>query len=272
MFSDNILKNKGLNPTTPFVTAFDLLARHILPRKPHIFIACMPKSGSTFLANSLAEHASLKRVRLVPTYGAREQELCELRLSRYNQHTYISQHHTRNSEWIQILIERYNLTPVVLVRNLFDTVISLRDHLREEFAEKKPHFISITENHLARPDHELEDIIVSLLMPWYLHFYNSWKQCPQALFIRYEDMIADPVNTIRSVLDHAKIKTSDEAITHALASAKTKQNRFNKGVVGRGQKLRPETKQKLLDLIHLYPEYHDDAFFRDMLKNTQLTA
>ena len=84
------LRYKGIRFHTPLIVGFDLIARHILPKKPHVLIACMPKSGSTFLAIALAAYVGTRK-RLIPTYGHREQELCELRLIRYNMRSYVSQ-------------------------------------------------------------------------------------------------------------------------------------------------------------------------------------
>ncbi|MEM8662881.1 MAG: hypothetical protein AAGF49_02005, partial [Pseudomonadota bacterium] len=51
------------------------------PRHPiHILLACMPKSGSTFLAQILINMPGMRRERLVPDFERREQELCPQRL------------------------------------------------------------------------------------------------------------------------------------------------------------------------------------------------
>lgn len=136
---------------------------------PHILVTSMPKSGSTFLTNAIGKYDGFRRVRLIPAWGAREHELCSIKLSRYNHNRYVAQPHVRNSEWTQYLIKKYNLTPVVLMRNLFDVVLSFRDHLRRESLNwPMAHF---TPHHQAMQDAELEETIVRLVMPWYLTFY-----------------------------------------------------------------------------------------------------
>jgi len=258
--SDKALDGRGFGGLTPFVVGFDLVARHFRAKKPHILVACMPKSGSTFLTNALASHAGLKRCALLPTYGDREQELCELKLTRYNGRGYVAQQHVRNSAWTQELARRYGLTVVVLVRDLFDCVVSIRDHIRKEADFGA--LIRLTPRHLDLPDPELDDLIVQLAMPWYVSFYAGWRRDPNALFVHYEDLAADPASALETILARAGAETSPAAIRAALDRCALQGNRFNRGVSGRGRTLRPETRRRLLDMMALYPEFADDPLFR----------
>jgi hypothetical protein len=88
--------------------AWDGIASRILRRqKPHFMVACMPKSGSTFFSTALAEYPGFRNISLVPDYGHREQELCQIQLSRYDRVSYVAQHHIRNSALTQLLIAEY---------------------------------------------------------------------------------------------------------------------------------------------------------------------
>ena len=259
---DERLPTRGLRFYSPLTLGLEMLARPFLPRRPHILMPCMMKSGSTFLAHALAAHAGLRRCRLTPAWTAREQELCELRLSRYNHTAYVAQHHLKYSTWTQELIRRYRLTPVVLVRNLFDVTVSLRDHIRADTLVNP--IAWFTPHHLQLSDAELEDAIAQLAMPWFVSFYAGWRQAPNALMVRYEDIIAEPDAVMARILDHAQIATSPEKIATALALARGGQTRMNKGVAGRGAALAPQTKQRILDMLALYPEFAKDPFVTDM--------
>src|SRR5271156_2694008 len=81
-----------------------------MTQRPHILLACMPKSGSTFLSTVLASYPKFNQVNLIPSHGHLDQELSELRLSRFNHLSYAAQVHVRNSAWTQHLIDKYNLT------------------------------------------------------------------------------------------------------------------------------------------------------------------
>ena len=228
-------------------------------KRPHILVACMPKSGSTFFSAALSEYPGFHNISLVPDYEHREQELCQMQLSRYNHRSYIAQLHIRNSAWTQHLISQYGITPVVLVRNLADAVISLRDHIRKD-PQGMP-MVFITEDHRHMNNADLEAAIVRLAMPWYLNFYVGWKTDPSALVLHYDDMTADPASAMTRVFEQAKVKVIRRHVDQALERVKHKQVRFNVGISGRGGSLAPQAAQALLDLLDSYPSLQADTLF-----------
>lgn len=254
---------RGLQPYTPFALALDFLVRPVFPRRPHILVPCMLKSGSTFLAHALAAHGGLRRARLTPTWGAREQELCEIRLSYYNHLGYVSQHHIKNSEWTQELIRRYRMTTVVLIRDLFDITVSLRDHIRRESPVMSvAHF---TAEHARMPDEELEEAVADLAIPWFVNFYAGWRQDSNALFMDYEDLTTDPAAVLATILDRASVKATPASIARALEKVEGQSNRYNKGQKGRGQRLSPQVKEKIIRQLRYYPSILDDIYVQKML-------
>ena len=238
-----------------------VLSRLPLPRRPHILIACMPKSGSTFLATALSELPGLRRCRLTPAWGDREQELCPIRLSCYNYSSYIAQHHLRNSDWTQHLIKKYHLTTVVLVRNLADSVISIRDHLRHEPQSSPQAYF--TPEHAKLSDAELEECIVNLVIPWYLNFYLGWKQCKKSRIFFYNDLLENPEAVMTSIFEMAGINPAKKDIQNALDITRHKNTRLNVGVSGRGKQLTPKAAEALIKLLDWYPELKDDRLFRE---------
>lgn len=260
--------NKGYKWHSPFVIGAGLATKPLFKSKKHILIPCMMKSGSTFLANILSEHENMRRVRLVPAWGVREQELSEQRLLRYNHNNYTAQHHIKNSEWTQTLIKRYNLKTIVQIRNLFDIVISLRDHIRNE-THSIP-VVHFTEEYKNFSDEALENAIVNLMMPWFVNFYAGWRLSPDIKIIRYEDMIIEPHKTAMDILEYVGIKTTPENVEKAVLNAGGKNNRLNKGVSGRGSELAPEMKQRIIDMLDCYPHIQEDLFVLDMKKQLSL--
>lgn len=240
--------------------AADGLVSNLLPRrKPHILIACMPKSASTFLASAISELPGFRRCRLTPDWGAREQELCAIRLSRYNHNAYVSQHHLRNSAWTQGLIKQYNLTPVVLVRNLADCVISIRDHFHKEPGEGPTAFFD--DSHLAMSDGDFEEAIVSLAIPWYLNFYAGWKTAGNIPIYDFDDYTGDPVRVMNEILAHASVQVREEDVVAALDQVQKAKTRFNVGETGRGRLLSDAAKDSLSRLLKHYPDLQDDPLF-----------
>jgi Sulfotransferase domain len=249
--------------TSSFYLSSDALISLVFaPSAPHILVACMPKSGSTYLATVLSKYEGFRAVNLVPAFQRREQELCEILLARYNHRgSYVAQHHIRNSEWTQQLIRQFRLSPVVLVRNLADVVVSLRDHIRREALSPMAFF---TESHIASVDADLEETIVRLAIPWYLNFYASWRESSGALFVSYEDLIQNSEATIKCILEYANVPSDSIGIRRALDSCKTTEYRMNVGITGRGKLITPNTMQALRGLINQYPQFEGDAYFKSM--------
>jgi len=246
-----------------YLAADALLDFARFPRHAHVLVACMPKSGSTSLTNAIAAYPGFRKAGLAAEYGRREQELCQIRLSRYNHRgSYVCQIHLRNSEFTQRLIAQYRLSPVVLVRDLPDVVMSIRDHMHAESRIGPMAFI--TEAHLRQPPAELEKTIVRLAIPWYLNFYAGWREDPNAHVVRYEDMVQDPVRAISGVLRHAGVAPRAEKMQRVVDAFHGPGNRLNVGVAGRGRALAPGAAEALGQLLDQYPEFEGDEYFRRM--------
>ena len=225
----------------------------------HILIACMPKSGSTFLSDVIGQCSGFRRAILTPSAGRREQEIDEQLLRKLDKVGYVAQHHVRNSEWTSEMCRTYGLTPIVLVRSLQDVVVSLRDHMRRESAVFPQFFAEA--RHAELDDSALEAMLARLALPWYLNFYMSWRETPGALMVNYEDLIASPTEVIQDILGFAGANTTAEDVEEAVAKAKAKEtSRLNVGVSGRGAGLQPQSIQIILDLVDIYPEAATDPY------------
>ncbi|MBV9993800.1 MAG: sulfotransferase domain-containing protein [Caulobacteraceae bacterium] len=228
----------------------------------HILIACMPKSGSTFLTDVVASLPGFRRADLTPAYGRRQQELDEVCLRRFAKSDYVAQNHVQHSDWTFELCRDYGVRPVVLVRDLFDVVVSLRDHLRNE-GPVSPIFFA-ERHHAALADDKLERMIARVALPWYVGFYMSWRLAPDALLVRYEEAVAAPVQTVARILAFSgrtlPAKDIEAAVGKVRAAAAS---RLNVGASGRGAGLSRDVVRDVLDLIDFYPEAADDPYIKD---------
>ncbi len=148
-----------------------------------ILVACQPKTASTFLVATLGSLPNSRTVALVPAYGQREQELSEERIKRYRfraKRLLVAQHHVRYSNYTGDLIRRYHIRTIVLTRNLFDVIASIRDHVRSEDVVSPMFFLTKEMAHSS--DEELENLIAKLSIPWYLNFI-----CRGAIFLKHCD-------------------------------------------------------------------------------------
>ena len=234
----------------------------------HILIACMAKSGSTFLSDIIAELPGFRRAMLVPAHGRRGQELDEVCLQAFDRDDYVAQNHVPYSDHTAELCGDYGLAPVVLVRDLLDVVVSLRDHLRNE-GPVSPIFFA-GPHHAALDDERLAMMLVRLALPWYLNFYMTWREAPDALLIDYEDLARAPVATVSKILAFAGAAVKPADVRAAVARVqRDRASRFNVGVAGRGAELSPEVVRAVLELTDYYPEAAGDPYMASVRRRCE---
>ena len=219
-----------------------------------LLLACFPKSGSTFLAAILSNLPGFRKVPLVPAYGRREQELdmiCLDAAQRAGGH-YVAQHHVRYSEETRRLIDLCSLHPIVLVRNIYDVVASVRDHLKTRGTIIAQAYVP--SDLPLWPDPAIEQFIAELIVPWYFNFYASWSQCPTRIELTYETLVAEPFSVVRHLCDRTSISATDAQLRTALATAgaNPQSTRFNAGICGRGQHINPAATAHIAKLALYY--------------------
>jgi hypothetical protein len=221
-------------------------------KRPHVLIACMPKSASSFLIDAVAGMKGIRHGSLAWSYGGREQTLDVVQLARIDHRSYVAQQHVRYSGDVGEFITEFNLTPVVLTRNVFDVVASFRDHIRSLEPGDELMLAPLTPSHAKMPDAALEDLIADLIMPWYINFYASWSGV-ESLRVTYDQVRSDPADVVRRICQRAGIAHDEGAIAAAVESARAKAKRFNKGVSGRGAALSPYARERIASFARHYP-------------------
>lgn len=205
-------------------------------RRAYIFVAALPKSGSTLLNDVLIRltghfphplcdhHLHAQNVvesRLIDSWGFRS----------------IATHHVVATPLNVARLKRFDIRPIVLTRDLFDASVSLRDHLERESLHTAT--FDPPSGYADLSAEEKLDAIIDLALPWHMTFIDSWANTDiESLTIRYEDLIAKPEETLSAVLTHLGradlIPRVSETWTAAASDGDT---RRNVGRIGRG---RPE--------------------------------
>lgn len=216
----------------------------------HLLVACMPKSGSTFLATVLGNLPEMQVVSLVPGFDRREQELDLSLLHAVQGLNYVAQHHIRFSRPTENLLRHFDIRPIVLVRNIFDVVMSIKDHFRNESIEGSMAYV-IPEMKQWE-DRELERFIVHMMIPWYFNFYMSWLNCEAKCLVRYEDLTNDPESVVASICNQVSLSVSPESIARAISISEKSPIRKNKGVAGRGEKLDYANRNLIVTMSSFY--------------------
>ena len=203
-----------------------------------VLLACFPKSGSSYLSDLIAAQPGFERAEFTPWYGRREQELEAERIRPWIGRNCVAQHHVRASGYTLQLVQDFEMTPVVLVRNIGDALASLADHIANEDPETP---VAYFDNRIAALDWDGRlAAIADLAAPWYINFYVSWWRAVPEAVIRYEDVVlsgdASPLKSRFGIPIDAKLDTEPR--------------RFNKGVTGRGATVMDDVKK----LMRHYPD------------------
>ena len=217
-----------------------------------VLLACMPKSGSTYVCKIFAQLPGFVEAVLVPGYGRREQELCHERLLAYaaTPESFIAQHHVRYSHVTRSYIEEFSLEPVVLVRNVFDVVPSLIDHHR---LDSTVYPAAFAPEECAGWDFERAAAFVTYMaIPWYFNFFVSWTACQEKILVTYEDVILDAIGVMRRICDFWRIDVPRRDIAEAVLRADALPTRKNLAVRGRGDALPQTCKRHIRNMAAFY--------------------
>jgi len=239
------------------VLAYWRLRKSIWPRRPSLLVAAMPKSASTFVATVLANLTGFRYRGLVWTWSRNEQDLFLPRVVDAYFHGTVHQQHVRATPGNLELMNRFRIEPVVLTRNLFDIVVSVRDHFHRE-DNQWPMMYADRSFYDLDPEVQL-DSIIDMALPWFFDFFLSWKRAERealirTMWLRYEDFVEDRVAAFKEIGAYYGFRYSDAQIEAAMAKATGQKTRINKGVVGRGAAVLTEAqKQRVRGWTRYYP-------------------
>ncbi len=221
----------------------------------------MPKSGSTFLANALAQVTGYSQVQLCFGYERHEQDLYLPKVVDACRKNTITRHHTRATYHNIDILRKFNIRPIVLTRNLFDVVPSIKDHLFAEGFEKFPGFYC-TERFAELSEEKQLDCIIDLVLPWYVNFYVSWfdawqhRQLP-VLWLRFEDVVKDWPSALQAALEFYGVRKSDTEIQEAVERTYQLDPKITRINVGKRKRdkvmLSEQQKQRVSKLASFYP-------------------
>jgi len=203
----------------------------------HVLVACMPKSGSTYLKRLLCLLTGWNEANFAYGYLQNEQELYLPNILAAARSNAVIQQHCRATEANIQLVQGFAMRPVVLVRDLRDIIVSLADFY-DQGAVANTFFAA----GWARLDRARRlDLLIDQVMPWYLAFYASWVEAAESgridcLLLRYEDLIADKAGTLQAIAAYLGLAKAPQECQAAVAAAEQDRGgtRYNKGRAGRG--------------------------------------
>ncbi|HKP39105.1 MAG TPA: sulfotransferase domain-containing protein [Pyrinomonadaceae bacterium] len=223
----------------------------------HLFIACVPKSASTFLKNLLVNLTGYRDLFSVYAAGQTEHELYMPTLREYAHVDTVTQQHCRASDANVHLMQAFGIRPVVLVRNIFDSVMSLLD-----FYNKGAFQTSYFRADWPALDEETKiDLLIENVIPWYFQFVASWDLAEkekriEVHWLTYEELVADKPSSVLKLLKFYGLGASRRGIEERIKEVESAERkiRFNKGVTGRGKSgLNDRQKEQIRRLAKYYP-------------------
>ena len=203
--------------------------------RSHIFVACFPKSGSTYLCKALEALTSFQAGFVAEHGKHNDQDISARRLRRLKSSSVIQQHAKGTCNNVRLLAER-RLRPIVHVRNIFDVVVSLYDHLKREDDRVPTGYVH--REYWTSSHAEQLDYLIQVHLPWYFNFLVSWHEASEKLPVfvsTYERLMADRTLLLQEIAGFYSLSVSDEQISRAIESADGQSTRRNRAIVGRGQ-------------------------------------
>ena len=231
--------------------------------KQIIVVAAAPKTGSTYLVNTLIQLSGLRGFRLCAAYSTNEHDLYLPALCMINRYGCVSQLHMKGTFHNAALMRSFGIKPIILVRRIEDIVVSLQHDLKDKAHRRSLgtgargySFIWLDRSARDLSDERMIDMIIDLAVPWFVNFYVSWyRLCEDgavdALWVNYEELFADKEKTIRSVLGFLGLP-NDAPIDPEILSRRY--YKFRDGRVGQAASvLTDEQRERLRQLFSYYP-------------------
>ncbi|MCJ7777466.1 MAG: sulfotransferase domain-containing protein [Sedimentisphaerales bacterium] len=218
-------------------------------KNKHIFVACLPKSGSTYLTSVLREITGFSRGGLAESLTKnRSNDVRRDKIERYCRKNTVAKQHVLATKNNVELLKEFNYRPVVLTRNIFDAAVSLYDYIeREEY--RSSGYIHRQYFQMSREDKLM--YLIHVHLPWYFSFLVSWQDaCDEIdlLWVTYEGLFSDRVGTLSKILQFYSIAADAKRIEDAVGKMQGQDTRLNVGISGRGGELPASHRQAILDL------------------------
>jgi len=234
-----------------------------------VLIAATPRSSSTFLTNRLVRISGLPPANLCYSYLQNEHDLYPPNLLIYNATGAVSQAHMKATLPNINLIELFAIKPVVLTRDIFDSIASLYDQLHNKdyvTSRNTYSFAWFDKEFLKLDDSDRLNFIIDIMVPWYINFYVTWSSFTAAnmvdpLWITYEELHSDTYACVSRIIRFLGIDAEEQRIRENLYVPPQKRVNYNKGVSGRGNELlSAKQKDRILRMASYYPHVDFSRF------------
>ena len=242
-------RNWGLDISIPFTHRYKFKKSILMgvitsikeTKYTNIILCAQPKSASLYMVNLLSHSLSLSNHQVGFDEKGGSIYYPRLLATKYITGNTISHCHAEPSPLTIKMIESLNFRPLILTRNLLDTIVSRRDMLlRDKWAGNMLSREAISKFIEGTDEYQL-DVVIDLFADSYINFNAGWNQLRsdkkiRPYFITYQEMIDDEVGLVLRVANHLGIEVSSEHVRVVSTKIKLAGGiNFSKGVAGRGK-------------------------------------
>lgn len=223
-------------------------------------IACIQKTGSTFLQSSLMMASGSAGPKLGLSYANEENMLHpETVLSLINKNV-VAQEHCRATPQNLAIVQGFGMKVIVLVRDIFDSLVSLRDMLA---GDTHGSVAALFQDDLNDMDEETQlDAVITRWAHWQLDFYTSWIRAErggliECQFWTYEDIMYDKVAAVKEICRQSGISATPDHVRACVEAVDGDKNlsRKNVGISGRGrQQMNDRQIASIQSMTRFYPD------------------
>lgn len=227
-----------------------------------ILIAAYPRSACNYLSYLVSESIGYERRKIsIGTGFFHETIYLPKLIDILSANSVVTQHIRANSE-IRSIIQELGLKVVVLVRDIFDVIVSYNDYISKhgwspidpDKGNKYPEFCK---EYFTFEDTKKFDYIIETVVPWYISFYASWYNYTvdnkdiKGIWFTYENLFQNQKSCLENLFDFYNIEVDEYRIAN-LISKNLKVN-YNKGYSGRGQLLSNIQKDRVRSYTSFFP-------------------
>ena len=227
-----------------------------------ILIAAYPRSASNYLSYLISETLGYERRKLSMGTGFFHETIYLPKLvDSLATNSVVTQHIRANSE-LRSFIHELDLRIIILVRNIFDVIVSYNDYITKHGwspidPDKGSTYPEFCKDYFNFDDSIKFDYIIDMVVPWYISFYASWYNYTVAednikgIWITYDRLFDDQKSSLLKIFEFYD-KEADESVLENLIKSKLKVN-YNKGYSGRGQLLTDSQKERVKKYTSFFP-------------------
>jgi len=205
-----------------------------------IVIAGTYKTGSTFIEHVINKYLEVEAFEIARRESP--SSLDENKLLLHYKNTGARHIRLFASQAQMDLMQKYNIQPIISVRNIYDSIVSSRDHIASG------NWFAQTGMHIPREFNTYSidkqfDILIATLLPSTVNILIPWLDSPKVnhKILAYEDMVENKISFFKGIFtfygvhyDADKLKFIIELLENESRGANS-DIRLNKGVSGRGK-------------------------------------